>query len=107
MELRRFWIEFEPPAEKSPTPGYISLDEADVWSRWLWRGCGVSAYDEADALKLIQAMAGEDLPPVTSVVADVAVDVLPEYARGAGVVVWRGVWYPPANLRGPRSRGDH
>jgi hypothetical protein len=111
MGLRRFWSEFEPPptAEKEPSTSGVTIDGGGIWSFYLSRGCGVTAHDQDEALDLIREMTrqlpgseAEPLPAVGSIVADVDVSNLPEYARTAGVPVWRGVWYPPENLRGPR-----
>lgn len=59
---------------------------------------GVTAYDTADALRLIQEriLHGEALPAVRSVIEDVDVSTLePNHVRiNIGVTIWRGIWYP-------------
>lgn len=94
--VRRFWIEFE--------RGYPSA----LW--WVSSYAGVTGFDEQDCLGLVADLLADDaeLPPVRGITADVSLaEELPVNPRALGVPVWRGVWYPPVNLRtgpnlGPR-----
>jgi hypothetical protein len=95
--LRRFWFEFEvSPPDVVPR----SLDGPDHWKsiQRLRNGVGVTGYDEADCLGLIQAnvMGRDELPPIRRVVPDVDVSTLDEghVLGNLGVPVWRGIWYP-------------
>jgi hypothetical protein len=106
VSLTRFWFEFDldghrPPA---PAPGTTNLDGGSVQYQWLSFGAGVTAYDEEDALTLLLELVGAGLPPrirtVTDVYADRAALGIPDFLV-VGNAAWRGVWFPPDNLRGP------
>ncbi|MEV6560589.1 hypothetical protein AB0M22_33060 [Nocardia sp. NPDC051756] len=102
--VRRFWIEFDLPANGS-------------YCQWppLEQGVGVTGYDARDCLTLVAALAhGGSLPPVRRITVDVSLaEPLPVNPPFVGVPVWRGVWYPADNLRtGPTLRsvsrtGEH
>jgi hypothetical protein len=87
--LHRFWFSFRLPpfAEKQPSS----------W-RELRLGCGVTAYDEADARQIIERLLLESdgWPEVKSVTVDVDIRKLDQ-----GHVIpnmeppnWRGIWFP-------------
>jgi hypothetical protein len=67
-------------------------------------GAGVTGYDGADALTLLRAVVGADLPPRIRIVRNADAN---RAALGSpdslvvGNAAWRGVWFPPDNLRGP------
>ena len=87
--LHRYWFEF---AASEPR-------ERELLARhFLLAGCGVTAWNEEDARRLIheQFFSGDPLPPIRSVCADVDVSTLdPDHVRpNMGVPVWRGVWFP-------------
>jgi hypothetical protein len=108
VSLTRFWFEFDldghrPPAA-APAPGAMNLDGGSVQYQWLSLGAGVTAHDEEDALTLLLELVGADLPPrirtVTDDYADRAALGIPDFLV-VGNAAWRGVWFPPDNLRGP------
>src|SRR5258706_15491110 len=96
--MRRFWITFDlPPEPESPRSG-ITLD-GDPWG-WLRRGVGVTAASLEDALGLVRDElfdGTDDVPAVSQVIADVDVSTLEEgpILPNIGVVIWRGIWWPP------------
>jgi hypothetical protein len=64
-------------------------------------GVGVTGYDEADCLGLIEEhLDGEPVPPVSSRVRNVDIESLELPAR-VGVPAWRGIWYPALNIGEP------
>lgn len=79
---RRFWFEFERFAD--PTP--LNL------------GCGVTAYDREDAIRLMQSciFGNEPLPRIVRVVEDVALSSLEQnhVAPNIGLINVRGIWFP-------------
>jgi hypothetical protein len=97
--LRRFWFEFDHSElvteqdGKWPVPGRFS---------YLSLGCGITAYDYQDALRLLHkwVIRGEDLPRVSRVIEDIDVSTLDSghVLPNAGCPVWRGVWFPALNL---------
>ncbi|WP_433672285.1 hypothetical protein ACQP06_11940 [Nocardia sp. CA-136227] len=93
--VRRFWIEFDRDREPA----------------WPGSNVGVTGYGEQDCLAMVADLLpdGVELRPVRRITPDIVVDEnLPVNIRALGVPVWRGVWYPPSNLRtGPtwRPRG--
>jgi hypothetical protein len=103
-ELVRLWVTFDLSA--------LSLDEADssiikvdggpYWHRLLWRGVGVTGFDENDCLNLIaQAIAPHSLPPISSIESGVSVEKIGIDLARLAVPVWRGIWSPPMNVTGP------
>lgn len=96
--VRRFWIEFDLGSEPFS------------WPR-LRPGVGVTGFDERDCLSMVADLLDPDteLPPVRRITVDISLaEKLPVNPLALGVPVWRGVWYPPTNLRtGPtwRPRG--
>jgi hypothetical protein len=102
-ELVRCWVEFDLTGQApSPAePGHVVLDGGTLAYRLFSRGIGVTGYDQADCLALIQQLIGDDpLPPILRMDTDVDVDAL-GVANEAGVPVWRGIWFPPHNIAGP------
>jgi hypothetical protein len=100
LNVRRFWFQFDVPSNVA----FRDVGPGARASRALRGGCGVTAHDEADALHLIQAdlLAGDALPPMLDVHADVDIEALPDYIRdNMGAAALRGVWYPPMNNAGP------
>lgn len=94
--VRRFWIEFDMPEH-----GPFEVE--------LCQGVGVTGFDERDCLSMVADLVDGPLPPVRRITVDISLaEPLPVNPPGLGVPVWRGVWYPPRNLRtGPmwRPRG--
>ncbi|MFE9320938.1 hypothetical protein ACIHDR_13920 [Nocardia sp. NPDC052278] len=96
--VRRFWIEFD-------------LEHEPDFRVELGQGVGVTGFDEQDCLAMVADLLPDDteLPPVRRMTVDVSLaEKLPVNPPTLGVPVWRGVWYPPMNLRtGPtwRPRG--
>jgi hypothetical protein len=80
--LRRYWFNFETFAR--PTP--LNL------------GCGVTAYDYADATNLLREgmFSGKELPLIVGCVEDVDVSTLdPKHILpNLGLVDVRGIWFP-------------
>jgi hypothetical protein len=64
----------------------------------LARGCGVTAYDEDDARRLVRerVFAGGVLPPIGKAIEDIDISTLDdEHVRpNMGVPIRRGVWFP-------------
>lgn len=89
--VRRFWFEFDLPSwDSRPDPALATL----------YAGVGVTGFDEADCLTMIRdLMPAARLPPVRSVTQDVSLADFRPGPVGFGVPVWRGVWFPPLNLR--------
>ncbi|MEV6432433.1 hypothetical protein [Nocardia sp. NPDC051463] len=87
--MRRFWIEFDPHAA------------------WFGQGVGVTGFDVRDCLSMVADLVPDGLlPPVRRITADISLaEPLPLNPRHLGVPVWRGVWYPPVNLRTGPIRG--
>jgi hypothetical protein len=86
QRLRRFWVEFALPSPPVDSPPGVMA------------GCGVTAFDTADALNIIQTnvFRGGELPPLQSLVADVDVSSLDSrhVIPNIGNVLKRGVWFP-------------
>jgi hypothetical protein len=84
MRLHRYWFEFEGSAFELP-PGTAF-------------GCGVTAWSEADALRLLQerALPGDAVPEAKRIVENVDVSALDaRHVRpNMGVPSLRGVWFP-------------
>jgi hypothetical protein len=102
-ELVRCWVEFDLTGHGPTTaePGLVSIDGGTLTYRLLHRGIGVTGYDQADCLALIQQLIGDEpLPPLLRIDTDVDVDAL-GVADEAGVPVWRGIWFPRHNIAGP------
>ncbi|MFQ6397797.1 hypothetical protein ACLMAJ_30710 [Nocardia sp. KC 131] len=86
--VRRFWIEFD------RSRGSV------LW--WTGPYAGVTGFDEQDCLAMVADLLadGAELPPVRRIIVDVSLaEELPVNPLALGVPVWRGVWYPPVNLR--------
>jgi len=85
MTLRRYWIEFSPVSDKALPVG-IGL------------GCGVTAYDYDDAVRLVRDVVfeGGALPAIANHVPDVDVSNLDasHVQPNMGNVLRRGVWFP-------------
>jgi hypothetical protein len=80
--LHRFWFTFADPPKFSP----------------LGLGCGVTAYDYADASNILKAKVFGEKPAlqVESVTVDIDVQTLDRnhVIPNMGVVVNRGIWFP-------------
>jgi hypothetical protein len=101
-DLLRYWFEFDLTGHYPPPspPGEIRLDGDTPTYRLLWRGVGVTGYDEHDCLRLVGEVLGEPLPPVLRTVRDPVIDE--RIAIEVGNPAWRGVWFPGRiNLAGP------
>ena len=90
--LKRYWFEFD-------------LSEGELSSYYACfptRGCGITAYDFNDALKIMRLFILRDdyFPKFSRIVENIDVSTLEEnhILPNAGVPVWRGVWYPSYNL---------
>lgn len=97
--LVRYWFEFDLADHTPPPADGVRLDGGDATYRLLARGAGVTGYDEADCLRLIERQLGQPLPPVAVTVREPSIE--PDDARQVGNVAWRGIWFPPLNLSGP------
>jgi hypothetical protein len=98
-DLVRYWFEFHfADGAVQPADG-ITLDGGTAAQRLLGLGAGVTGYDEADCLRMLNDALGEELPPL--VVSTRAPTISVELARESGNVSWRGVWFPPLNRGGP------
>ena len=80
--LKRFWFTFKKPPQFSP----------------FGIGCGVTAFDYADALNILSAkvFVKASMPEIESVVSDVDLQALDPHhvLPNIGVVTNRGVWFP-------------
>lgn len=80
--LHRFWFTFADPPQFSP----LSL------------GCGVTAYDYADASNILNSKVFGENPALTikAVTVDIDIQTLDRnhVIPNMGVVVNRGVWFP-------------
>lgn len=102
-DLVRYWFTFDVSGlgPAPGPPGTVTLDGGTLAFRLCGMGVGVTGYDEADCLGLIEELLdGEPVPPVRSRIRNVDVDSL-ELRSQVGVPAWRGVWYPALNLGGP------
>jgi hypothetical protein len=85
MTPHRYWIRFAPSVDK-PLPMGLN------------RGCGVTAFDQQDALDLIRQyiFQGEPLPNIQELVEDVDVSELDaSHVRpNMGSPLVRGIWFP-------------
>jgi hypothetical protein len=83
--LHRYWFNFELPDVKARLAIY-------------GLGCGVTAYDYADAINLMKELVFKacEMPPIRTVVEDVDVSTLnPKHVRiNMGVPIYRRVWFP-------------
>lgn len=80
--LHRFWFTFKYPPQFSP----LSL------------GCGVTAYDHADALEILKSKVFAEKPMlmIELVTEDIDIQTLDKYhvIPNIGLVTNRGVWFP-------------
>lgn len=102
-DLVRYWFTFDVDdlgPDPGP-PGTIVLDGGTLAYRLYGAGIGVTGYDEADCLALLEeVLDGEPVPQVSSRVRDVDIETL-RLRAPVGVPSWRGIWYPALNLKGP------
>lgn len=98
--LVRYWFEFDlsGQARDRDTHGLLFEGETPTM-RLLGLGAGVTGYDQADCLRLLRDVLGEELPPLLRAERNPKIDEA--MARTAGNVAWRGIWRPPLNLAGP------
>jgi hypothetical protein len=85
--MRRCWIEFD-------------QDHGSVlW--WISPYAGVTGFDEQDCSAMVaELLPDAELPSVRRITVDISLaEELPVNPLALGVPVWRGVWYPPVNLR--------
>ena len=67
-------------------------------------GCGITAYDYEDALRLLDRwiLRGDEFPQFRRIVENVDVSELfpwgEKIQQQIGCSAWRGVWYPALNL---------
>ena len=84
--LTRYWITFVPSDE--------------LLSYSLGIGAGVTAFDDRDAVSLLEGAFGcESLPAIQSISPDVCFDDLERdhVQKNLGNMAVRGVWYPNCN----------
>ena len=90
--LHRYWFEFD-----------FSAQAASYGWRYLPAlGCGITAYNYADAIRIMQIFLLRDpgMPLFKAVIVDIDVSTLdPRHILpNIGVPVWRGLWYPKITL---------
>lgn len=80
--LRRYWFSFE----KSSRPTPLNL------------GCGVTAYDYDDAVKILRerVFVGKEFQKILGYIEDIDVSTLdPKHVLpNTGLVTVRGIWFP-------------
>lgn len=85
MLLKRYWVEFE-----------ITL--AGNYPAGLGYGCGVTAYDKNDALRIlnVQIFKTTSIPPIKKVIEDVNLQSLDQehVIPNMKPPLLRGVWFP-------------
>jgi hypothetical protein len=102
-DLVRYWFEFDlTDHEPERAPGRIQLDGDTAAYRLLWRGAGVTGFDQADCLRLLSDVLGNELPPALRADRNPTID--DRLAREVGTVAWRGIWFPRLNMSGPTIR---
>lgn len=83
MQLRRYWLEFD---ENADIPSVVRL------------GCGVTAVDAADALKLVQSkiFRDEPLPKISNLIEDVDISTLDHghVTPNMATPTNHGIWFP-------------
>jgi len=83
--MKRFWFEFD-------------FEEAEYIPPGAKLGCGVTAYDQKDALSMLttQLFRGNVLPRIERIVEDVDVSTLdPNHVRfNMASPATRGIWFP-------------
>ncbi|HBX77248.1 MAG TPA: hypothetical protein DEG43_06365 [Acidimicrobiaceae bacterium] len=108
-DLERFWLEFELSAPRlAPTDGTVTLDGGDDPARQLlWHGIGVTGYDLADCLAMVQQVLGDvPLPPIRSADLNPDLSSLEVNPGNVGVPVWRGIWSPWLYPHRPVAQGE-
>lgn len=112
VDLARFWFEFDVSQVGPPEGEGTTIDGGTLAHRFCGLGVGVTAFDRADALSLIeQVLAPEPIPPIVHEERDPDVSELAEGMRrlravgtsGLGVPIWRGIWFPALNRSGPET----
>jgi hypothetical protein len=87
--LTRYWFEFDWGESPPIRPERL--------------GCGVTAFDREDALRLLArtAFASEEIPPISRVIEDIDVRTLDEghVLPNMGPASERGVWFPNYSAR--------
>src|SRR5438105_2342288 len=85
-KLRRLWIANDMKLGDPRSAGGLLL------------GCGVTAYDYDDAVRLLREhiCKADPLPPIRRVIENVDVSALDRghVLPNMGVPVWRGIWFP-------------
>jgi hypothetical protein len=80
--LKRFWFNFE----KTPSPSAVNI------------GCGVTAFDRADAEWLLKTsiFKGKTFPAITDCIENIDVSKLDtrHVLPNIGQVAIRGIWFP-------------
>ncbi|WP_155374466.1 hypothetical protein [Catellatospora vulcania] len=100
-DLVRYWFVFD-LTEHRPPPwpaGRIVLNCAPTLYGLLYQGAGVTGYDQRDCLRLLEAQAGEPLPPVERALRNPPIE--PAWRGHLGNPAWRGVWFPRVESNGP------
>ena len=89
--LKRYWFEFDFSDDGLTRFGYLTPT-----------GCGITAYDYANALRIMRVfiLRGNSLPRFSRIIENVDVSTIEDMnvVPNLGVPVWRGVWYPSYNL---------
>lgn len=83
--MKRYWFEFDLASHRSPPAGVLL-------------GCGVTAHDYDDALRLIKGhvFTGTAFPAIRNVIEDVDVSTLDtkHVLPNIGNCLARGIWFP-------------
>lgn len=93
---------------------WLHFDISAIYPRGWPPVIGVTGQDLDDCLELVRYWYGPPAPPMTKVVEN---PDLTDFRPGTvplglslGVSVWRGIWYPPENIRGsepPERQRSH
>lgn len=99
--LKRYWFEFDYPKPRIGHGIYIPACGC----------CGITAFDYQDALKIMRQfmLRDNETPIFKRVIENIDISTIEDeklftYANenlrpNLGVSIWRGVWFPPYNLR--------
>jgi len=89
--LKRYWFEFD--FSNPCLSRYRYLPAC---------GCGITAFDYEDALKIMRRFILRDnnMPAFSRIVENIDISTIEDMnvRPNLGVPVWRGVWYPAYNL---------
>jgi hypothetical protein len=98
-ELIRYWFAFDVSDLAPPKTSGITLDGGTRAFRLCGNGVGVTGFNRQDCIDMVEArLGGEPLPPISAEIRDVDVS---QIGSLVGVPVWRGIWSPALNMKGP------